>query len=154
MIWEFLVGQKARISLRNLWPKPVMNTRGPSWWTFIAWPLVGAALAFSIVGAMTIGLFILPFATAALLALLKWGGNRQSSVGLISGIGLPLFYIAFLNRNGPGLICDSMSNGGRECMQEYSPWPFLIIGVGFVALGIALFMRLRTRGAAHESLES
>lgn len=121
-----------------------MNENKPSWWTFFAWPVVGAALAVSVLGAMTIGLFVLPFAIAGLLALLKWGGNRKSGVGVISGLGLPFLYIAYLNRGGPGMVCGATSNGGQECTQEWSPWPWLIIGVVLVALGVTLFIRSRS----------
>jgi hypothetical protein len=55
-----------------------INEEKPKWWSFFACPLVGAALAVSVLGAMTIWLFVLPFATVGLLALLKWGGNRKS----------------------------------------------------------------------------
>ncbi len=120
-----------------------MSENRPNWWTFFAWPIVGAALAVSVLGAMTIGLFVLPFATAGLLALLRWGGNRKSSVGLISGAGLPFLYISYLNRNGPGDICKPFGQGGRQCMEEWSPWPWLIIGVVLVASGVILFIRTR-----------
>jgi hypothetical protein len=79
-----------------------VNTDKLKLWSFLAWPAVGAVL---------LGLFIL----------LKWGGDRRSSVGLISSIGLPLLYVAFLNRDGPGTICSSDGNGGQQCMDEWSP---------------------------------
>ena len=74
--------------------------------------MVGAALSLGVLGAMTIGIFVLPFALLGLLALLKWGDDRQSSVGLISGVGLPLLYVAYPNRNGPGTVRN------RGCLLE------------------------------------
>ena len=120
-----------------------MNADKPKLWSFLAWPVVGAALSFGILALMTIGIFILPFALTGLFILLRWGGDRRSSVGLISGIGLPLLYVAFLNRDGPGTICSSYGNGGQQCMDEWSPWPWFLIGAALVATGIALFVRLR-----------
>ena len=120
-----------------------MNPDKLKLWSFLAWPVVGAALAVSVLGALTIGIFILPFALLGLFILLKWGGDRRSSVGLISGIGLPLLYVAFLNRDGPGTICRSYGNGGQQCMEEWSPWPWFLIGSALLATGIALFVRLR-----------
>lgn len=120
-----------------------MKEDNPQWWSFFAWPVVGAALAVSVLGAMTIGLFVLPFATAGLIALLRWGGNRRSSLGLISGAGLPFLYIAFLNRGGPGMVCGAYKNGGQSCTDEYSPWPWLIIGLILVFTGVVLFARIR-----------
>lgn len=75
-----------------------MNETKASWPSFFTWPLVGAVLAVSVLGMMTIRLFILPFTLFGLYAVLKWGGNRRSSVGLISGTGLPLFFVAYENR--------------------------------------------------------
>jgi hypothetical protein len=120
-----------------------VNENKPSWPSFFAWPVVGAALAISILGLMTIGLFVLPFALLGLLFLYKLGGNRRSSVGLISGAGLPFIYIAYLNRDGPGNICTPVGNGGQQCMQEFSPWPFLIIGLALIVTGLVLFIRIR-----------
>ncbi len=120
-----------------------MNSEKPKLSSFLAWPVVGAALSFSVLALMTIGIFILPFALLGLFILLKWGGDRRSSVGLISGLGLPLLYVAFLNRDGPGTICSPYGNGGQQCMDEWSPWPWFLIGAALVATGIALFVRLR-----------
>ena len=120
-----------------------MNSEKPILWSFLAWPVVGAALSFGVLALMTIGIFILPFALLGLFILLKWGGDRRSSVGLISGVGLPLLYVAFLNRDGPGTICSPYGNGGQQCMDEWSPWPWFLIGAALVATGIALFVRLR-----------
>jgi hypothetical protein len=122
-----------------------VSTDRPSWASFFAWPMIGAALSLSVLGAMTIGVFVFPFAIAGLFALRKWGGNQKSSVGLISGAGLPVLYVAYLNRQGPGMVCGSYKNGGGYCTQEYSPWPFLIVGAILVALGVVLFIRLRNQ---------
>lgn len=124
-----------------------LNEEKPKWWSFFAWPIVGAGLAFGILGLMTIGIYILPIALIGLFALHKWGGNRKSSAGLISGIGLPLIYIAILNRGGSGMVCGSSKDGGSWCRQEWSPWPWLIIGLGLVILGVVMFLRLRGKAA-------
>ena len=120
-----------------------MDPEKPKLWSFLAWPVVGAALSLSVLGALTIGAYVMPFALVGLFILLKWGGDRRSSVGLISGLGLPLLYVAFLNRDGPGNICSSYGNGGQRCVDEWSPWPWLLIGSALLAAGIALFVRLR-----------
>jgi hypothetical protein len=122
-----------------------VNVRKPSWASFFAWPIIGAALSLSVLGAMTIGIFVLPFAIAGLLALRKWGGDQRSSVGLISGAGLPVLYVAYLNRQGPGMICGTYKSGGGHCMEEYSPFPFLLVGTVLVVFGVLLHIRLRNK---------
>lgn len=121
-----------------------MNEDKPTWWSFFAWPLVGAALVVSILGLMTIGLFVLPLALIGLHFLLKFGGNRKSSVGVISGAGLPFLFVAYLNRNGPQTVCSPYENGGQQCTLEKSPWLFVFIGAILVLLGAMLLMRLRS----------
>lgn len=83
-----------------------MNDDKPAWWSFFAWPLVGAAL--------------------------------------VSGAGLPFFFIAYLNRRGPRSLCQPYGNGG-ECTVEKGPWLFLILGVALVVTGIVLLIRLRRK---------
>lgn len=113
----------------------------------LAWVLTGAALYLSLLGAMTIGIFVLPFALVALLALLRWG-NRNDSALLLSGAGFPLFYVAYLNRNGPGTVCRAIGGGGQECMEELNPWPFLLIGASLLAAGLVRFYWMRRRISA------
>lgn len=120
-----------------------VNSEKPKLWSFLAWPVVGAALAVSVLGALTIGAYILPFALLGLFILLKWGGDRRSSVGLISGVGLPLLYVAYLNRDGPGWVCRTYGNGGQTCEDAGSPWPWLLIGTALVVTGVLLFERVR-----------
>jgi hypothetical protein len=116
-----------------------------SWTSFLAWPIIGVALSLSVLGAMTIGIFILPFAIVGLLALRKWGGNQKASVGIISGAGLPVLCVAYLNRQGPGMICGTYESGGGYCMEEYSPLPFLLFGTALVVIGVLLYIRVRSK---------
>ena len=110
--------------------------------SFLVWVLVGAVLSLA---TMTIGFLVLTVALVALIAMLKWGRNRKSSVGLISGVGLPLLYVAYLNRNGPGWVCRAYGNGGQTCEDSGSPWPWLLIGTALVVAGVLLFERGRHR---------
>lgn len=45
------------------------------------------------------------------------------------------------------MVCGSYKNGGGYCAQEYSPWPFLIIGGILVVVGVLLFIRMRLGSA-------
>ncbi|MDN5794868.1 MAG: hypothetical protein L0H79_03850 [Intrasporangium sp.] len=126
-----------------------MTTSGPSsspahWLAFASWGLVGAGYAFGVLGLATIGMFVLAGSVVLTLLVLKaWG--RRGLAGLVSGAGLPLLYVAFLNRGGPGMVCttgpDSMS-----CVDAWSPWPWLAVGAALIAAGIVLESRRPAAG--------
>lgn len=110
---------------------------------FIAWAAVGAGYAFGVLAALSIGVFVLPMAAVATVVLARRRQARTGPTGLVSGLGLPLLYVAFLNRAGPGTVC--MTTGTRQsCTDELSPWPWLLIGVALVVVGCVWF-GVRTR---------
>ena len=86
-------------------------------------------------GALSIGIFVLPCALIATFYLARRTPSARYTTGVLSGIGLPLLFVAFTNRNGPGLIC-----AGDTCGQQLSPWPWLLAGVLFVLLGPATYV--------------
>ena len=99
---------------------------------FACWAVVGAAYAFGLLGALSIGMFVLPCALLATGYLMKRPRWRTGVPGVLAGIGTPLLVLAYLNRGGPGLACQ-----GEACRQHLSPWPWLLAGVLFVLLGVA-----------------
>jgi hypothetical protein len=109
---------------------------------FGAWALVSAGLITGLLGALTIGIVVLPvsLAAAVLLALAQRPAGHLT--GLITGLGLPLLYVAYLNRQGPGMVCTSTATGG-SCVQEYSPWAWAVPGMLLLATGVIIFLRLR-----------
>ncbi|MBB5868471.1 hypothetical protein F4553_001850 [Allocatelliglobosispora scoriae] len=110
--------------------------RGISW--FVAWCLVGTAYALAAAGALTIGIFVLPVAIAATVALALVRRSWIGLPGLIAGPAVLLGYLAYLNRGGPGDVCvsDAVS---RSCTEQYSPWPFAVIGSALAIGSLALF---------------
>ncbi|HEY7325895.1 MAG TPA: hypothetical protein VH520_13820 [Streptosporangiaceae bacterium] len=104
---------------------------------FGLWAVIGAGGALALLTAPTIGIFVLP-ATLVLGGALFWRGRRQQAgPGIIAGLGLPLLYVGYLNRGGPGTVCTSFA-GGAECTQETSPWPWLAAGLLLALAGVAL----------------
>ena len=114
---------------------------------FIAWMLTGAAYALGILGALSIGPYILVITVAATIVLATHTGSRVGLPALISGLSLPLFYVAFLNRSGPGTVCTSTATS-RSCADEWSPWPWLAIGIVLLVSGVWFAMANRRRGVA------
>jgi hypothetical protein len=58
-----------------------------------------------------------------------------------------LLYIALLNRGGPGDVCTTTGTSSA-CTEEWSPWPFLAVGVALVVSGIVLTRLPRGRRPA------
>ena len=122
------------------------DRRNVSW--FIAWMLTGAGYALGILGVFSVGPYILVITLAATIVLATRAGSRVGLPGLISGTSLPLFYVAFLNRSGPGTVCTSTATS-QSCVDEWSPWPWLAIGIVLLVSGCVWFaMSNRRRGVA------
>ena len=135
---------------RRTYPHDVTSTplrrRAVVW--FIAWMLTGAGYALGLLGALTIGPYVLLVTVAATIVLATRARTLVGLPGLVSGLSLPLFYVAFLNRSGPGTICTTTATS-RSCVDEWSPWPWLVIGVVLLVGGCAWFATAnRRRGAA------
>ena len=105
---------------------------------FIAWAAVGAGYAFGVLGALSIGVFVLAIAAVATVVLARLPQARTGLTGLVSGLGLPLLYVAFLNRAGQGMVCTTTATS-QSCTDEWSPWPWLLIGVALVVVGCVWF---------------
>jgi hypothetical protein len=82
---------------------------------------------------------------AWLVLLARRGAARRAIPGLLAGFGVAPLLIAYLNRDGPGNVCNATA-GGSSCTEEWSPWPWLIIGCVLLAAGFGAFaMRRRAR---------
>ena len=92
---------------------------------------VGALAAFTLVVFPTLGLAWV-FLIAVLMIFSP--AARRSAFGLVTGAGLPLLLVAYLNRQGPGASCyrTAMSAG---CDQHLNPIPWLVIGLVLLAVG-------------------
>lgn len=118
------------------------------WRWFAAWMLVGGLYALSVVGMLTIGIFVLPFAILGTVLLTRRGKAGRAAFGLVAGLALPLFYVALLNQDGPGMICSAIE-GGTRCVQQTSPWPWFAAGLVFLTLGTVAFQpRVRSHRSA------
>jgi len=138
-----------RLGVRTWQTAPVTSAPTHSrlpWTWFTAWLLVGAGYALSLIGVASIGLFVLPLPVLATVLLARRQPATRGLPGLISGLGVPLLYVAYLNRAGPGTICTAIT-GGQECHDEWSPWPWLAVGVILLALGVAAFVGRQRRAS-------
>lgn len=103
---------------------------------FWAWAAVGAVAMLS----LDLG----PLAALPALALGKLvatsGESRRSVAGVLTGAGLPLLWIAYVQRQGPGTTCWRTASA-EGCDQHRGPLPWLIVGVIFVLAGLIVQTR-------------
>ncbi|MFF4028178.1 hypothetical protein ACFYZ2_00130 [Streptomyces sviceus] len=112
------------------------SDRTAEWGWFLAWLLVGACGGIGLAAILTVGAAFVVLAVVAAVLLLR-KGPRRAVVGAVSGLALPLFYLAYLNRGGPGEVCHAVT-GGQSCTEEYTPVPFLVAGALLLAVGLVL----------------
>jgi len=108
------------------------------------WAAVGAGAVAGVLAVLTIGLFILLATGALAVALARRADGRLAAPGLLGGAALLPFYVGFLNRNGPGMVCTTTRTGG-SCVQEMSPWPWVAVGLCLAGAGAGLYVLLLRR---------
>jgi len=112
-------------------------TRPPAW-AYLWWFAVGALLVFGFLAQFTIGA---PFFLLGVVLALAGGvlpATRSFAVtGFPAGLALPLLYIAWLNRDGPGTVCTT-STVSQHCEEQWDPWPWVIAAAMALALSILL----------------
>ncbi|HEY7149524.1 MAG TPA: hypothetical protein VH420_08765 [Gaiellaceae bacterium] len=104
-------------------------------WTFWLWAVVGVGYGFAI---SVVGLVTVPAALLVTIVLLTKPRFRRSAFGLLVGIGAPLLWVAYDNREGPGTACHTFDGGrGTQCDELYDPRKWLVVGLVFVVAGLA-----------------
>ncbi|HEX3929658.1 MAG TPA: hypothetical protein VHW64_03065 [Nocardioides sp.] len=120
-----------------------MKADGDSVPAFVGWLVVGAVEGAAVLSILTIGPFLLLLALI-LSGLLLWRVDfGWGMAGMISGAALPVAYVAWLNRGGPGPVCSSYADGGQTCTDAWSPWPFVGVAVALLVAGLVVFARNR-----------
>lgn len=115
-------------------------------WAYLLWIIVGGLFAFGLAGILTVGIFLIPIAVIlGVLGLILPASRSYSVLSGLVGVGAVAFYLVWLNRGGPGTVCETQL-GSTVCTDQWSPWPFLILGAGLVVAGIWLPWRLSRSG--------
>ena len=118
------------------------------WASLLAWSLAFAALAFSVVSAMTIGLFVAPFALllcfAAALFATAW---PEAPLGALLGTGAICLLIGFLHLDY--VPCPTgelrLAPGGHSKCGGFPPTPWLVAGAGLVTASLGAYVLFRRR---------
>jgi len=119
------------------------HRRPPALWAYTWWAAIGALLGFGVVSLLTIGVFLLPVAIALGVAGILWAPLRnQSAISLLGGLAAAPLDLAWLNREGPGTVCETIEDV-TECSEQWSPWP--IVAVALLLLAVPVVVAVRTR---------
>jgi hypothetical protein len=117
-----------------------MTAKGDSFPAYLGWCVVGAGACFGVLSLLTVGPFVL-LATLFLSGWLLWRVSFGWAMGgLLSGAALPILYVAWLNRDGPGHVCTTTATS-QSCTEEWSPWPFVVAAVVLAAGGVMVLLR-------------
>jgi hypothetical protein len=99
---------------------------------FWAWAAFGAAATLA---CLSLGVLAAPPLVTAGWLLAARRARRRSAFGILSGAGLMLVYVAWLQRAGPGTTC-WQSGTASGCGEQLNPLPWLAAGVALFAAGI------------------
>lgn len=122
-----------------------MKADGDSVPAFVGWVVIGGLGCLGVLSLLTIGPFVL-LATLMLTGLMLWRVDfGWAMAGMISGAAVPVAYVAWLNRGGPGEVCSTYADGGQTCTDAWSPWPFAAVAVALLVTGAVVFARNRHR---------
>ncbi|WP_315097158.1 hypothetical protein [uncultured Cellulomonas sp.] len=130
-----------------MWAEEVAVPRsGTGVGAFLGWVALGAAIGAGFGLGMAVG----PAGLLGALALLAVAGvlvvaqgPRPAHIGIVTGLAALPFALAWMNRRGPGQYCAGGVTGASDCVAQSSPWPFALVGVVLVGIGIAWFRRAR-----------
>ena len=114
-----------------MWAEEVQVSRpGTGVAAFLGWVLLGAGIGAGLGLGIPGGLFVRQ-------------GLRPAQAGVVTGLGALPFALAWLNRQGPGTVCSDGVTGASACVVQSNPWPYVLVGVALVAVGVVMFRRLR-----------
>ncbi len=114
-------------------------------WTYVWWAATGALVSLGAVSLLTIGVFLLAGAAVLLVVGVALPHVRSGGhVGALSGLSVAPLYLAWLNRQGPGTVCEA-TRDVTECRDLWSPWPFLAVGLGLLVVAVAVSVRVGLR---------
>jgi hypothetical protein len=124
-----------------------------SWGSFFGWVTVGVTALAGLLAAFAIPVFLglLAISGAGALALISRKRTRVGCPGILCGCAIPLLFVAYLNRDGPGEVCTS--HIGVACAsseQQSSPWPWVIAGLILLTVGIVASIASKWTGREDE----
>jgi len=119
--------------------------------TLTAWILVGLAGLASLAGILTIGVFTMPLVYAGAIVLLIRPDRTRGAAIMLFALAVGPLLMAWLNRNGPGLVCHSDPLYSIACDTQLNPWPWLGGAAACLTIATMLLLHDRLRDATKKS---
>jgi hypothetical protein len=117
---------------------PHAEGRSAGWRWFVVWVVLGIAGAL---GMISFGwLLLLPTVALGALVWTRLPAARGSAPGLLTGAGVLLLYVAWVQRNGPGTTCWHTATA-VGCDQHLNPLPWLVVGIALALGGFVIQAR-------------
>ncbi|HVN52309.1 MAG TPA: hypothetical protein VMT43_12790 [Acidimicrobiales bacterium] len=108
----------------------------PSWGWYPAWAALGAAGALALLAVFTPLFLLVPVLGLLGLFLVSRPRARGAAPALLCGLALPVLFVAWLNRDGPGEVC-TVTPSSSSCVEEGNPWPWVAVATALILAGVA-----------------
>ena len=122
---------------------PAYPDRPHLWRWFLVWVLAGALVSVSVAATFTPFILALPVVIAGVVLLAIWHRSRWGFPGVISGLGVPLLVVAYLNRDA-GTHCNYSSSIRVCATNSFDPLPWLVLGLFLLLGGVAVMATVTT----------
>jgi uncharacterized membrane protein (Fun14 family) len=109
--------------------------RPPAAWQYLPWFAVAALSGFGVLALLTIGVLFLAAAGVIAVGCLALRLINRSMTATPAGLAVPLLFLAWQNRQGPGVVCVT-TEAYSECTDYWNPWPYVVVAVVFVGLAV------------------
>lgn len=126
--------------------------RSTGWGGFAAWGLVGALFSFSVLGAASIGLFVLPTALVALAVVGMRVRVWPEVAGALEGAAVLSLFVGGANFNstpcpssGSGVVDVGGPTSGTFSCGGFDPLPWLLVGLALAGAGLVAYSLARPR---------
>lgn len=124
-------------------PPSKTSHRPPASWAYAWWALTGFLAGFGVAGILTVGILLLPVAITLGITGVLWKPLRnRAAVLLFAGLAGAPAYLAWVNREGPGTVCNTVQDV-TECSEQWTPWPF--VGIAAVMIATAVIAAIGAR---------
>jgi len=126
------------------------------WRAFLSYVLAGGLLVFGILGAASVGLFVLPFGVVLFGLSIAYAPDTRDRWGVLAGVGAIGVLIGILNINyqpcgeGPVTVRPPIGEDFSYSCGGFDGRPFLAIGLLLIVASLIMYRRARARSASSD----